>query len=99
MIAAEGVVGREDGHVSGIPRRLLGDGEAVVMVMRPHWKALVRPVLVLLVACPAATYLVTVMPGGAAQRWLRLAVVAVAALVLLRWTVWPFLTGSPRRTS
>ena len=61
------------------------------MAMRPHAKELVVPVLVLLLVSPAATYLVTVMPENGAQAWLRWAVVVVAALVLLRWTVWPFL--------
>lgn len=77
--------------VTGIPRRLLGDGENVEMAMRPHWKELVRPALVLLVTCPLATYLATIVPDGAAQGWLRLAVLVVAVLVLLRWTLWPFL--------
>jgi len=77
--------------VTGIPRRLLGVDENVVMAMRPHVKELAVPTLVLLVVAPVATYLTAVMPDGDAQRWLRLAVVAVAALIVLRWTVWPFL--------
>src|SRR5512144_658050 len=77
--------------VTGIPRRLLGDGEIVEMAMRPHWKELVRPALVLLIACPAATYLAAVVPDSGAQPWLRLAIAVVAVLVLLRWVVWPFL--------
>lgn len=77
--------------MTGIPRRLLGVDENVVMAMRPHVKELAVPTLVLLVVAPVATYLTAVMPDGDAQRWLRLAVVAVAALIVLRWTVWPFL--------
>jgi uncharacterized membrane protein YdbT with pleckstrin-like domain len=61
------------------------------MALRPHWKEMVRPVLVLLVTCPAATYLATIAPDGSAQKWLRLAIVVVAALIVLRFTVWPFL--------
>ena len=80
-----------DRRVTGIPQRLLGDDENVVMAMRPHIKELAVPTLVLLVVSPAATYLAAVMPDGDAQRWLRLAVVAVAVLIVLRWTVWPFL--------
>jgi uncharacterized membrane protein YdbT with pleckstrin-like domain len=78
-------------HVVGIPKRLLGDDEDVVMAMRPHWKEMVGPALVLLVVSPVATYVVAVMPGGDAQPWLRLAVGVVAGLVVLRWVVWPFL--------
>jgi uncharacterized membrane protein YdbT with pleckstrin-like domain len=77
--------------VTGIPKRLLADDEEVVMALRPHWKEMVWPVVVLLVVCPLATYVATVVPDGSAQTWLRLAVVVVAVLVLLKWTVWPFL--------
>jgi uncharacterized membrane protein YdbT with pleckstrin-like domain len=77
--------------VTGIPKRLLADDEEVVMALRPHWKEMVGPVLVLLVTCPAATYLATIAPDGSAQKWLRLAVVVLAALIVLRFTVWPFL--------
>lgn len=61
------------------------------MALRPHWKEMVWPVVVLLVVCPLATYVATVVPDGSAQTWLRLAVVVVAALVVIRWTLWPFL--------
>jgi uncharacterized membrane protein YdbT with pleckstrin-like domain len=77
--------------VTGIPERLLGEGEHVEMAMRPHWKEMVGPALLLLVVSPLATYVATVVPDGSAQTWLRLAVVAVAVLVLLRWAAWPFL--------
>ena len=76
--------------MTGIPKRLLADDEDVVMAMRPHWKEMVGPVLVLLVTCPAATYLATVAPHGDAQPWLRLAVAVLAAVIVLRFTVWPF---------
>lgn len=59
--------------------------------MRPHWKEMVLPVLVLLVVSPAASFLAAVVPEGAAQPWLRLAVGVVAALVVIRFTMWPFL--------
>ena len=77
--------------MTGIPKRLLADDETVVMALRPHWKEMVGPVLVLLVTCPVATYLATIAPDGGAQKWLRLAIVVVAALIVLRFTVWPFL--------
>lgn len=61
------------------------------MAMRPHWKIMVWPVVLLLLVSPAATYLATVVPeAGGAQPWLRLAVVAVAVVVLARWVGWPF---------
>ena len=60
------------------------------MALRPHWKVMVWPVIVLLVVCPVATYVVTIMPDNDAQKWLRWAVAVIAALILLKWTVWPF---------
>lgn len=77
--------------MTGIPKRLLGDDEEVVMAMRPHWKEMVWPVLVLLVVSPLATYVATIVPESDWQAWLRLAVVVVAAVILLRWVLWPFL--------
>lgn len=78
-------------RVAGIPAKLLGDGEEVVMAMRPHWKEMVWPAIVLVVVSPVATYVAAVVPDGSAQKWLRLAIAVVAVLVILRWTVWPFL--------
>lgn len=77
--------------MTGIPKRLLADDEAVVMALRPHWKEMVGPVLVLLVTCPVATYLATIVPDGSAQNWLRLAVLVIAVLIVLRFVAWPFL--------
>ena len=76
--------------VPGIPKRLLADDEEVVLAMRPHWKEMVGPVLVLLIASPAASYLAKIVPESGAQGWLRLAIVIIAALVVLRFCVWPF---------
>src|SRR5690349_3685465 len=61
------------------------------MALRPHWKEMVWPVVVLLVVSPVATYAATALPDGSAQSAGRIAIVVVAALVLLRFTVWPFL--------
>ena len=77
--------------MTGIPKRLLADDEEIVMALRPHWKEMVWPVVVLLVVSPVATYVATVIPENGAQMWLRIAVVVVAALLVLRLTVWPFL--------
>src|SRR3954447_3041887 len=77
--------------VTGIPEKLLGEGENVEMAMRPHWKELVGPVLLLLVLAPVTTYVLAIVAEGGAQGWLRLALAVVAALVLVRWALWPFL--------
>jgi uncharacterized membrane protein YdbT with pleckstrin-like domain len=74
------------------PQRLLGEGEEVVLHMRTHAKALVIPVLVLLVTAAAVGYAMGVLPesggGASAGRWLLL---AVGLGVVGRWSLWPFL--------
>jgi uncharacterized membrane protein YdbT with pleckstrin-like domain len=73
------------------PRRLLGDGEEVVLDLHPHWKRLVVPAVFVPVVAGVATYVVFVLPSGSFQTAGRLAVVAVALAVLLRFSVWPWL--------
>jgi uncharacterized membrane protein YdbT with pleckstrin-like domain len=74
----------------GFPKKLLGDDESLVMVLRPHVKRLIGPVVLLLVVSPLATFVAGLVPDGAAQPWLRGAVALAAVLVLLRWALWPF---------
>ena len=81
----------QDGGMTGIPRRLLAGDEAVVVALRPHWKELVRPALVLLIVSPVTTYAASAVPPGGEQRWLRLVIVLVGVVVVLRWAAWPFL--------
>jgi uncharacterized membrane protein YdbT with pleckstrin-like domain len=47
--------------------------------------------LLLLVLSPAAGFGVAAVPSGANQPWLRLGIAGVAAVVLARWALWPFL--------
>ena len=75
----------------GIPQRLLGDDEQLVLSLRPHWKEIIPPALVLLVTAPVASFVAAIVPDGSAQRWLRLAAAVIAVFVLLRWSLWPFL--------
>lgn len=73
------------------PQRLLGEDEEVVLDMHPHWKRLVVPATLLPIVAGVATYVVFVLPSGSVQTAGRLAVVAVAVAVLLRFSVWPWL--------
>jgi uncharacterized membrane protein YdbT with pleckstrin-like domain len=75
----------------GFPKKLLGEDEDLVLVLRPHVKRLVGPVFVLLVVTPLASFLAGLIPDGSVQAWLRGAVALAALLIVLRWTVWPFL--------
>lgn len=73
------------------PDQLLADDERVVMDLRPHWKALVIPVLVLLAVAGLGSYAIAAMPSGEYQQYGRIAVLAAAVLALLAFTVVPFL--------
>ncbi len=75
----------------GFPQRLLGPDERLVLMLRPHVKALLRPLAVLLVTAPAAGFLIGMVPNGESSRWTRWGVTVIAALVIGRWVLWPFL--------
>ena len=73
-----------------ISSKLLDDGETVVIGTRTHVKALVVPVVVLLVVAGLAGYLLTLPDGDHAGTW-RLVIGVVALLVVLWFVVLPFL--------
>jgi uncharacterized membrane protein YdbT with pleckstrin-like domain len=75
----------------GLAEKLLADGERPLVVLRPHVRRLVRPALVLLVLAPAAAFAAGAVPPGAARGPVRFVVTVLAALVAVRWVVWPFL--------
>ena len=68
-------------------RRSLSDDEHVELDLHPHWKVLVLPVLVLLLVVPVASYLAAKVPDGSAQGPGRIAIVVVAAVVLVLFTL------------
>ncbi len=73
------------------PRRLLSQDEEVELELHPHWKALVVPVLALLVVVPLASFAAARIPTGDAQTVLRWGVAALALVVLVVTTLLPFL--------
>jgi uncharacterized membrane protein YdbT with pleckstrin-like domain len=74
----------------GYPAHLLGKGERVDLALRPHWKSLVVPVLVLLLACGGGGFLAAVTPSGSAQKPIWIAIAAVGVIIILWWTVRPW---------
>ena len=71
----------------GFPDSVLIDGERVVMHLHPHWKAMVRPVLVLILILAAviATWIFV-------DNTILLLIVGALGLVAFVWFVlWPFL--------
>jgi uncharacterized membrane protein YdbT with pleckstrin-like domain len=75
----------------GLADKLLADGERPLVVLRPHVRRLARPALLLLVLAPAAAFAAGSVPPGPARAPVRFAVTALAALVAVRWVIWPFL--------
>jgi membrane protein YdbS with pleckstrin-like domain len=65
----------------------LTDGETVIVDTRTHWKAILWPVIVLVVTVAAATYLTTL----AGNRYVTWVVWIIAVVVLVVWSVKPFL--------
>ncbi|HTT91907.1 MAG TPA: PH domain-containing protein [Acidimicrobiales bacterium] len=83
----------------GYPRKLLNPGEQVVVDVVPHWKYLVRPVVVVVVVVAGAVVALQYQ----LPRWAQLAVAGAVALVLLwllarylRWVTTSFVVTNQR---
>ncbi len=75
----------------GYPDQLLATDEKVVKHLHPHWITLVGPVVVLLVVVAVASFGIAAAPGGATQPWFRLAILVVALILLIAFTLVPVL--------
>jgi uncharacterized membrane protein YdbT with pleckstrin-like domain len=79
------------------PQRLLAEDEQVVLDLHPHWKRLLLPLLLVPVVAGLTTYLLFVVPSGTVRTPARWAIVVVAALALLRFSVWPWVSWQTTR--
>jgi membrane protein YdbS with pleckstrin-like domain len=73
------------------PAKLLTQGENVEFEMRPHWRSMIWPSVVLVVTVGVTSFLYATLDGEGAQKWLRWALLVVAVLVLVFWFVKPLL--------
>jgi uncharacterized membrane protein YdbT with pleckstrin-like domain len=73
------------------PDKLLADDEEVVRHLHPHWLTVSWPVVLLLLVVGGASYGLAVVPAGRQQGLARLAVLAVAAVLLVRFVLLPLL--------
>jgi uncharacterized membrane protein YdbT with pleckstrin-like domain len=73
------------------PDSILDEGEQVVRNLRPHWRRVVIPIALLPIVVGLASYGWFTLPSDSARRWLRYLILAVALLIVLRWTVRPLL--------
>jgi uncharacterized membrane protein YdbT with pleckstrin-like domain len=78
----------------GYPQRLLSEGERIDLELRPHWKALVLPVLTMIVTFGAGGFLLAIAPShgtGQQASWIAVGVVALVVLiwfVVRPWVIW-----------
>ena len=73
------------------PDKLLADDEEVVVHLHPHWTTLFWPVVWFLVVVGAGSYTAALVPAGRQQGVLRMALLAVAVVVLAVLVVRPLL--------
>ena len=75
----------------GYPKRLLADNETIDTQLRTHWKALVGPVLALLVVVPLTTFIMARIPDSSNRTAIRLVVLVLGVLALLWLSLLPVL--------
>jgi uncharacterized membrane protein YdbT with pleckstrin-like domain len=74
----------------GFPESVLTSDERVVLHLHPHWKALIRPVLVVVVGVAAVVAAGVVLPSGWNPLGLYI-VGAIALLAIFTLALWPWL--------
>lgn len=73
------------------PEDVLTTDEHVVLHLHPHWKAMIGPVVVLVLAIAAVVAGFIVLPAGGAGTVGLYVVAALALVAVLTLTVWPWL--------
>lgn len=77
-----------------VPRKLLIDGEEIVLSMRTHGKALILPAVVFIALAGIGGFLTALLTGESnddVARWVVLAIWLAAAAAILVWSVIPLL--------
>jgi uncharacterized membrane protein YdbT with pleckstrin-like domain len=69
----------------------LTEGEHIVLRVHPHWKTVLRPVLLLALIVAAVIAALVYLPGSADTPAVRIAIGAVAVIVAIVCTAVPFL--------
>jgi uncharacterized membrane protein YdbT with pleckstrin-like domain len=73
------------------PTKLLAEDERLVLDLHPHWKALIAPVLVLILTLGVGGFIAAAIPDGDRQGLLRIVVLVVALVLLAAYSIRPFL--------
>ena len=72
------------------PESSLAAGEQPVLLLHPHWKTLIRPVLVAVLVV-AIALVAEVIPSGSGQAVTRAAIGVVAVVFVMVWLIVPVL--------
>lgn len=72
----------------GYPQKLLSQGEVIKFEMKPHWRALIWPILLLIIMVGLATFLTALTAPWAP---FNLIFVVVALVIVVIWAIIPFL--------
>lgn len=72
----------------GYPQKLLSDGEVVKFEMKPHWRALIWPILLLIIVAGLSAFLTTIT-----AMWFpfNLAFALAGLVIIVIWAFIPFL--------
>jgi len=69
------------------PASVLDENEEVVLDLRPHWRRVLLPLVAVPVVVLLASYLWFLVPAGSARQPLRIAILVVALLILVGWSL------------
>jgi uncharacterized membrane protein YdbT with pleckstrin-like domain len=75
----------------GFPENILDTDEHVVRNLRPHWRRVAGPVILAPVVVGLASYVYFSLPDNGARKVLRWIILIAALVVLVWWSVRPFL--------
>jgi uncharacterized membrane protein YdbT with pleckstrin-like domain len=73
-----------------VPRKLLVDGEEIVLSMRTHAKALILPAVVLIVLAALGGFFTAILGDSSTEGWVVVAIWVLVVLGMLVWSVAPF---------
>jgi len=71
----------------GYPKKLLADGETIQFELKPHWRALFVPIVVLVIIVFLGTWLYFITTNSI----LRYAILGVGVIIVAWWAALPFL--------
>jgi uncharacterized membrane protein YdbT with pleckstrin-like domain len=75
----------------GFPESILDKDEHVIRNLRPHWRKVAGPVALAPIVVGLASYGWFSLPDDSARKILRWVILAAALVILLWWSVRPFL--------